>query len=195
MIAHADGVSVGERAATNVIVTERLVLVPLTLPMVEAVMGGDRRRAEELAQARLPDAWPGSELIHRGFGAALEDIRADEKKRLWGDRLLITRTGEPRVVGSVVFHGRPDEDGVAEVGYGVEEGSRGLGLATEGTRACVRWALSQPGVSAVAATTFPWHVASLRVIEKLGMKLCDSRDHELFGELLVYRITLESWSE
>ena len=45
--------------------------------------------------------------------------------------------GERRVVGSVVFHGRPDEDGIAEVGYGVERASQGRGYATEGTRAAV----------------------------------------------------------
>ena len=193
----ADGVVASEprsqsspSSIPSVIATERLVLVPITLAMVEAVMAGDRRRAEELAKARLPDAWPGSELIHRGFGASLDEIRADERTRLWGDRLLIPREGEPRVIGSVVFHGRPGSDGIAEVGYGVEEGSRGFGLATEGTRACVRWALTQPGVHTVTATTFPWHAASLRVIEKLGMQLCDSRDHELFGELLVFKTTL-----
>src|SRR5207248_3244700 len=129
-----------------VLVTERLWLVPVTLPMVEAVIRGDRSGAEELAGGRLPDAWPGAELIHRGFGASVDAIRADEKKRLWGDRLLLTREGEPRVVGSVVFHGRPGDDGVAEVGYGVERGSQGQGYATEGTRAAVAWAFAQAGV-------------------------------------------------
>jgi [ribosomal protein S5]-alanine N-acetyltransferase len=93
----------------------------------------------------------------------------------------------PRVVGSVIFHGFPD-DGIAEVGYGVEEDSRGQGLAAEATSACVRWALAQPGISAVQATTFPWHSASLGVIRRLGMHPCARRDHDTLGELLVFEL-------
>jgi RimJ/RimL family protein N-acetyltransferase len=92
---------------------------------------------------------------------------------------------EPRIVGSVIFHGRP-EAGIAEVGYGVELESQGRGYATEATRVCVDWALDQPECVAVQATTFPWHRASLRVIEKIGMALAGTREHDLFGELLVF---------
>ena len=179
-------------AAGEILVTERLLLVPVTLPMVEAVMAGDRAALERMVRASCPEAWPGAELIHRGFGASLDDVRADPARRLWGDRLMITRDEDggrgPRVVGSVVFHGRPDDDGVAEVGYGVETGSQRSGFATEGTRASVRWALAQPGVRAVTATTFPFHRASLRVIEKLGMKLVETQCDPLWGERLLYGI-------
>jgi RimJ/RimL family protein N-acetyltransferase len=36
-------------------------------------------------------------------------------------------------------------DGVAEVGYGVDDDEQRQGFATEGTRACVEWALTEPG--------------------------------------------------
>mgnify|MGYP001550828320 CR=1 FL=1 len=168
--------------------TERLVLVPITLEMVEAVFANDRVRAEALAGARLPEAWPGKALVERAFSADLGLIRADPEGRLWGDRLMIARLNErePRIVGSVIFHGRPGADRVAEVGYGVELESQGRGFATEATRACVAWALEQPECVAVTATTYPWHRASLRVIEKIGMTLAGTREHDLFGELLVY---------
>jgi RimJ/RimL family protein N-acetyltransferase len=176
----------------SVLYTPRLELSPITLEMVEAMMKGDRARAEAAAGARLPDAWPGTDLIERAFTASLEAIRADPETRLWGDRLMISRTARPgierRVIGSVVFHGRPGPDGIAEVGYGVEEGSQRTGLATEATRACVEWALAQPGCRAVRATTFPWHRASLRVIEKLGMQLMGTREHDLLGEMLVFEL-------
>lgn len=176
-------------SGAELIATERLVLLPVTLAMVEAVLAGDRHALERLARARCPEDWPGAELIHRGFGASIEDVRADAQKRLWGDRLMITRDdAEPRVVGSVVFHGRPADDGVAEVGYGVEHASQGRGFATEATHACVQWALRQPGVRQVQATTFPFHRASLRVIEKLGMRLVETLCDPLWGERLVFGI-------
>ncbi len=102
---------------------------------------------------------------------------------------MITRHGERRVIGSVIFHGYP-QNGIAEVGYGVERGSQGQGLATEGTLACVDWALRQPGISAVRATTFTWHRASVRVLEKIGMRAVGSEEHELLGEMLVFEVCI-----
>jgi [ribosomal protein S5]-alanine N-acetyltransferase len=166
------------------ITTERLRLVPMTLEVVEAVVRRDRAAAERAAGAVLPDAWPNDELIARAFPLSLEAIRAAPETRLWGDSLVLA-LDEPRILGSVVFHGRP-ADGIAEIGYGIEEHSRGLGLATEATSACVEWALSHPDVHAVQATTFPWHLASLGVIRKLGMIPCGRREHDVLGELLVF---------
>ncbi len=171
--------------------TARLELQPVSLALVEAIFARDRDASIRACGAALPEAWPNEQLVARAFHPSLAAIRADPDRRLWGDTLLIApedAEGPRRVVGSVIFHGRPDEDGVAEVGYGVEEGSQGRGFATEGTRACVAWALAQPGVRAVTATTFAWHRASLRVIEKLGMRPCGMREHETLGELMVYEL-------
>lgn len=166
------------------LLTERLRLVPITLPAIEAVLDHDKARAEAIVGARFPAAWPNDQLLDVGFPYSRTAIRAAPDIRLWGDSLVLLRD-EPRVVGSVVFHGHPS-DGIAEVGYGIEESSRGNGLATEATRACVEWALAQPGIAAVHATTFPWHVASLGVIRHLGMRQIGTREHDTLGELLVF---------
>jgi len=180
------------------LLTDRLRLVAITLDIVEHVMRGDRTAAEAAldevlrasgyhteACARFPESWPNEELVARAFPFSLDAIRSDPDTRLWGDSLVLPREGPPRVLGSVVFHGRPS-DGIAEVGYGIEDESRGQGLATEATCACVEWALAQEGIQAVQATTFPWHHASLGVIRKLGMQPCGTREHAMLGELLVF---------
>jgi RimJ/RimL family protein N-acetyltransferase len=166
------------------VLTERLRLIPITLEAIEAVLDRDKQRAEDLVGAQFPPGWPDDPLLDVGFPYSRAAIRAAPEIRLWGDSLVVLRH-EPRVVGSVVFHGRPS-DGVAEVGYSIESGSRGNGLATEATRACVEWALAQAGIAAVQATTFPWHVASLGVIRNLGMRQIATREHDTLGELLVF---------
>jgi ribosomal-protein-alanine N-acetyltransferase len=167
--------------------TARLDLVPMTLPMVEAVMLGHKEDAERAIDAHMPPRWPNRELVERAFSASLEAIRAQPAVRLWGNRVLVARApdGERRVVGSVVFHGRPD-DGIAEIAYGVEEASQGQGYATEAVTASVAWALEEDGVVAVQAATFDWHVPSLRVIRKVGMTRVGTRDHDTMGELAVF---------
>ena len=167
------------------LITPRLFLEPMTLPLVEAVFGGDRAALEAIAGAKIPAAWPGRVLVERAFSTSLEAIRADPDARLWGDRLMINRDGAERlVIGSIVFHGRPDESGVAEIGYGVEESWQGKGVASEGTRAAVEWALAQPGVRCVTATTPPWHTSSVRVLEKSGLVRICVEEHETLGEVL-----------
>ncbi|MBA2545065.1 MAG: GNAT family N-acetyltransferase, partial [Deltaproteobacteria bacterium] len=76
--------------------------------------------------------------------------------------------------------------GVAEVAYGIAETNRRQGFAIEAVTACVEWALAQAGIEAVQATTFPWHLASLGVIKRLGMLPIGTREHDTLGELLVF---------
>ena len=94
------------------------------------------------------------------------------------------------LVGARFPPGWPN-DPLLDVGFpysreAIEEGSRGIGLATEATRACAEWALAEPGIAALRATTFPWHGASLGVIRNLGMRQVATRDHDTLGELLVF---------
>jgi RimJ/RimL family protein N-acetyltransferase len=164
--------------------TPRLRLLPLTLESIEALLDQDRARAEAIVGAAFPPDWPNAQLLDVGFPYSRAAIRAAPQTRLWGDSLVVLRD-EPLVIGSVVFNGYP-ADGVAEVGYGIAERSRGNGMATEATRACVEWALGQTGIAAVQATTFPWHVASLGVIRNVGMQHVATREHDTLGELLVF---------
>jgi ribosomal-protein-alanine N-acetyltransferase len=175
---------------TTVLRTARLELLPMTIGMVEAVLQGRRDEAEHLARAEMPDRWPNHELIERAFAMTLESIRADPDSRLWGARVMVASDegATRRVVGSIVFRGAPQADGTSEIAYGVEEGSQGRGYATEGVGASVAWALSQSGVRAVQATTFAWHRASVRVLEKIGMTAVGAREHETMGEMLVYEL-------
>ncbi len=166
------------------LVTKRLQLVPITLDAILAVLDQDKARAEAIVGATFPPGWPNEDLVALGFPYSRSALQASPDIRLWGDSLVLLRD-EPRIVGSVVFHGRPSH-GVAEVAYSIDESSRRHGYAVEATQACVDWALSEDGVEAVQATTFPWHFASLGVIRRLGMTQVGSREHDTLGELLVF---------
>lgn len=179
----------------TILFTKRLELVPVTVELVSAVLSERRDDVRRIVGAELPEAWPGRALVERAFSASIEAIIKDPEHRLWGDRLLITRTpggteakhGDPRrLVGSVVFHGSPRDGGVVEVGYGVEDASQGQGYATEATKAQVDWALAQPGVRRIEATTPPWHSASVRVLEKAGFSRVGLEEHPFLGEILKF---------
>lgn len=170
----------------DVLYSERLELQPITRALVDAVLDGRRDVAEAICRARFPGAWPGRVLVERAFPCPLEKLREDPEAWLWGARVLVTRDESRQVVGSVVLDGRPDPTGSVEVAYGVDGAYQGRGFATEGTQAVVRWALMQANVGRVTASTFPWHQASRRVLQKIGMREVGTRETELFGDLVVY---------
>jgi len=169
------------------LITERLAMVPMTVEVVEAVLDGRRADTEALLGAKMPSSWPGRALVERAFLARLDAVRADPEHRLWGDRVALSRDPAPRVIGSVVFHGGPDAEGLVEVAYGIEEESQRQGFGFEAVSASVAWAFTEPRVRAVRASTFTWHLASRRILEKLGFRVVATED-DLLGEMLKYEV-------
>ncbi|MFK0233955.1 GNAT family N-acetyltransferase [Streptomyces vinaceus] len=90
----------------------------------------------------------------------------------WG-AYAIVRTKDRRAIGGIGFHGAPDAEGNAEVGYDLVPSARGNGYATEALKGLVSWAFAQPGVSAlharVDADNAPSHAVLLRAgFERTG---------------------------
>ncbi|MBQ9545293.1 MAG: GNAT family N-acetyltransferase [Clostridia bacterium] len=81
--------------------------------------------------------------------------------------IWIIENKEGSKVGDLCFKGL-NEDGSAEIGYGISTEFRGRGYAAEAVGAAVSWALDQPGVRRVEAETGPDNTASQRVLEKCG---------------------------
>ncbi|WP_328917546.1 MULTISPECIES: GNAT family N-acetyltransferase [unclassified Streptomyces] len=100
----------------------------------------------------------------------------------WG-LFAITRTEDGTALGGAGFHGPPDE-GAVEIGYDLSVSGRGAGWATDAARALCQWALAQPGVLVVQATTEPGNRASQAVLERVGFLRVADR-----GELWAYELT------
>ncbi|MEU6403155.1 GNAT family N-acetyltransferase [Streptomyces sp. NPDC046985] len=103
----------------------------------------------------------------------------------WGAFLLVRRE-DGRAVGAMGFHGPPDEEGAAEVGYDLAESARGRGYATEALRALTAWPPAREGVRRLFARVAPDNVPSQRVLERAGFKrVGDAEDDHLAYELPV----------
>ncbi|MEV8431153.1 GNAT family N-acetyltransferase [Streptomyces sp. HUAS 31] len=68
----------------------------------------------------------------------------------WGLFVLVRRQ-DGRAIGGIGFHGVPDEEGHAEVGYDLTEAARGRGYATEALRALSDHSLSGDEAHALIA--------------------------------------------
>ena len=138
--------------------TRRLLLRPPTLADVDAYfeMASDPEFA--IFGARQP---ADRAAMHR----ALERIIAVP----WAQRPEFAIEWEGQMVGRVML----DIDRVnlvAALGYGVAREHWGRGIASEAAQAVTDYAFTELGVEKVAARVDPRNLASVRVLEKLGMQ-------------------------
>jgi RimJ/RimL family protein N-acetyltransferase len=171
--------------------TDRLELVSFSPSMMRAVVAGDVAGAEKLLGAAIVG---GIDEELRGFFAIrLDDLAKDPSIQSWLGRAIVlsTESKNRRMIGSVGFHGPPDVDGRAEIGYQIEPGNRRRGLALEAIRGLLDWAAREHGIRRFRASIAPDNVASLALVSRLGFRPVGRRHDEVDGEELVF--DLDAW--
>lgn len=99
----------------------------------------------------------------------LEELKENPELKGWGVWLAIRQdNGKP--VGDLGFKGKPDQDGVVEVGYGIVPDEQNQGLATEAVEALIGWAFSTGQATKVIAECLADNTASIKVLQKLVMR-------------------------
>jgi RimJ/RimL family protein N-acetyltransferase len=136
------------------IVTERLVLEPLSQETARAVLEGT---PDGLRRGR---GWPHADTLD-ALG-----LVAEHGSEAW----LILEDGV--VVGDAGTHGPPDENREVEIGYGLAEQARGRGLASEFVPALAQALLARPEVGRVVArAVLADNLPSRRALERAGFRL------------------------
>lgn len=164
--------------------SDRLDLVPMSLALMEALLGGDRESAQRMAGYRIPADWPeGMESVLR-FRIAIARERPETLPLLL--RAMVLRADSEVVVGRLGFHGPADEDGMLEVGYEVFPAYRRRGYAREAVVALFRWAQRDPAVRRFRASVSPANQPSRLLVTGLGFVEVGSQWDEEDGEELVF---------
>jgi RimJ/RimL family protein N-acetyltransferase len=91
------------------------------------------------------------------------------------------------LIGEGGFKGKPEEEGVVEIGYALVPEYRRRGFATEAARGLTDYAFSHPEVKIVQAHTLTDGTASINVLKKLGMKFISTAHDPDEGEVLRWR--------
>lgn len=130
-----------------------VTLLPVPLEVARAVVA-----YQPVAVSHAPD-WP-----HEDTDDALRPYTERGGER---GTFLILEDGV--VVGECGWFGPPNEDGEAEIGYGLAASARGRGVGTEAVRQLVEWVRSQ-GARSVRAEVLPENEVSLRLLGRLGFE-------------------------
>lgn len=111
----------------------------------------------------------------------LEQLEADSALLGWGVWLVVNKETE-EFIGDIGFKGKPNDERVVEIGYGLIPSAHGNGYATEAVAELVNWAFSS-GVTTVIAECHIDNMASIRVLEKLGMKKINAESDMVYWRL------------
>ena len=137
--------------------TPRLDLVPISAAFAQALLDGDSDRASLIIGAAV-SRWLAGDSAHV---VQLAIAQAAPGTPQGGGRVVVhvTRAGRRRAIGSVGFHGPPDERGRLEVGCRIHAASLGRGYAGEAMTAMFEWAAAHFGITrflvAVASAEAP----------------------------------------
>jgi [ribosomal protein S5]-alanine N-acetyltransferase len=173
---------------TTTIPSPRLELVSFSPRAMRAVLEGDLPTAEGELGAAVPRGL--RERLGGLFESHLPELDRDPSVLPWVARAMVLtdNLGVRRVIGSVGFHGAPNDDGQVEIGYHVEPGFRRRGFAIEAVRALLDWAAEDRGIRRFRASVAPTNVASLAVVARLGFRQTGVRWDEIDGEQLTFEL-------
>ena len=160
--------------------TARLELVSMSVPFMEALARDDVAAAAAEIGATVPDDMP--EYLRDFLRYRLAQLAVDPTIRQWlGRAIVVADDGERHVIGSIGFHGAPDEERRLEIGYKVEPAYRRQGIAREAAAAMFDWAYREHGIRRFVASISPANEPSLRLAAGFGFEQVGQQMDEIDG--------------
>jgi RimJ/RimL family protein N-acetyltransferase len=119
-------------------------------------------------------------------------VKADPTTNKWFVRYIVLKESKI-VIGSISFHGIPDENGMMEIGLGIEETYRNQGFAKEALLGMWRWVCNEPGVKVLRYTVSPTNTPSVKIIEGYGFTYLGQQIDEEDGPENIYEMSTEDF--
>jgi ribosomal-protein-alanine N-acetyltransferase len=169
---------------SNEVRSQRLDLVAMSLELMEALLSGDRERAQAMAGYRIPQDWPAGMESTLRFRIAIARKQPEALPLLL--RAMVLRSDPATVVGRIGFHGPADDSGMLEIGYEVFPDHQRHGYAREAVIGMFGWARQDPAVRRFRATVSPDNAPSRRLVAGLGFVEDGSQWDEEDGEETIF---------
>jgi RimJ/RimL family protein N-acetyltransferase len=152
--------------------TERLILLPATLPTLRAELTSLDEFAR-LLRAEVASSWPPPLNNEATTQWVIRSLEQNPEAAQWSMWYYLLRRGPgrpPLLIGNGGYKGPPTGDGTVEIGYSIVESYQRKGLGSEAAGALVENAFRDPAVKRVIAETLPHLLPSIRVLEKNGFR-------------------------
>jgi len=159
--------------------TERLVLRPFTIELIDAAIEGDYSKINSLGFDSTCE-WPEAELLDAlPFFKSLLLENGLDGFNSW----IILNKETFEIMGSLGFIGRPDDDGNVEIGFGVIPGKRNNGYCYESVMSLINWAFENSRVNCILAKCDNSNVQSKSILKKIGFNITGNEENLIIWEL------------
>ncbi len=119
-------------------------------------------------------------------------VKEDDSVNKWFVRWIVLKDSL-EVIGSTSFHGKPNAEGMMEIGLGIESEYQNQGYAKEALLGMWRWALTFPEVKTLRYTVSPENLASIAVINYFGFNFMGQQMDDVDGPEDIYEMDRESF--
>lgn len=119
----------------------------------------------------------------------LDELKTDRYAKGWGVWFVI-HCDSDLVIGDVGFKGKPNNQKVVEMGYGILSDFQNKGFATEAVNGIKDWAIASNQVDKIVAECEKENLASIKVLEKIGMSRTSSKNDFIYWETTAQRVNV-----
>lgn len=129
--------------------TNRLKISPISINQLKEIVNNEK-----------------DQILKQAYQEMLDGCLNHPENHLWHTLWMMElKESGNEVIGNLSFKGLPD-NGIVEIGYGMQDDYKNQGYMTEAVDALVKWASEQPGVKQIEAEAEETNHASIRVLEK-----------------------------
>ncbi|CAB5240584.1 unannotated protein [freshwater metagenome] len=115
-------------------------------------------------------------------------VKEDPRLNKWFVRWIV-QADTREIIGSTSFHGRPDEDGMLEIGLGIESAFHRMGYGHEALAGMWNWAILDPVVSTLRYTVSPENIASIGLVKSFGFTYMGQQIDDIDGPEDIYEMS------
>jgi len=153
----------------------------MSVPFMRALVADDLDAAAREIGATVPATL--SEDLQDFLRYRLAQLDVDPSILPWLGRAMVLtdEAGTRSVIGSIGFHGAPDDQGRVEIGYRVEPEYRRRGFARESVQAMFDWAAGVHGIRRFVASISPTNAPSLQLASGFGFVQTGSHIDDIDG--------------
>jgi [ribosomal protein S5]-alanine N-acetyltransferase len=169
--------------------SERLKLVAASAELVGKFLG-NKTSFEKILNASCPDSWPVEKDVYPDLELVL---KFDTSLSGWLTWIVIHKL-DKTIIGDAGYKGKPDNDGMVEIGYSIIPEYRNRGLATEAVQLVIDYAFQFPEIKTITAQTENNNIYSNNILRKFGMYCFDSVINE-DKEILKWKLTKEEYTK
>jgi len=152
--------------------TERLIIEPFSLALMDAVLAGDSAGIAALGYGNNGE-WPEKDLAEAM--PVFRELFIKDGPTGFNSWLILDKDSMV-IIGSAGFVGGPDAAGTVELGFGILPARRRNGYWREAVRALMAWSFGAPGVNSIIARCDPGNLPSMAIIKKLGFMETGAED-------------------